>query len=51
MDVMIAGVDIIISRDLEIFVVELNAFPGFPKVRRFNLSKRIIYQIEKMKWS
>ena len=43
-----AGVDIMISKDLKhANVMELNAFPGFPKVRRFNLSKRIIESIEK----
>jgi len=50
-DIDFAGVDILISGNLEIFVVELNAFPGFPKERRFNLSKRIIHQIESKKWS
>lgn len=43
-----AGVDIMISKDLKhAYVIELNAFPGFPKVERFNLSKRIINSIEK----
>ncbi len=43
-----AGVDVMISKDLKVYVVELNAFPGFPKVGRFNLSKRIIQQVEKV---
>jgi len=50
-DIDFAGVDILINRNLEIYVVELNAFPGFPKESRFNLSKRIIQQIERRKWS
>ena len=50
-DIDFAGVDILINRNLEIYVVELNAFPGFPKEKRFNLSKRIIQQIERKKWS
>jgi len=42
-----AGVDIMISKDLKrACVIELNAFPGFPKSKRFNLSKRIISSIE-----
>lgn len=41
-----AGVDVMISEDLKVYVVELNAFPGFPKVGRFNLSKRIIQQVK-----
>jgi len=45
-----AGVDVMIGRDLKVYVVELNAFPGFPKVNRFNLSKRIIQQIDKNVW-
>ncbi|GAI11789.1 unnamed protein product, partial [marine sediment metagenome] len=45
-----AGVDVMISTDLKVYVVELNAFPGFPKVGRFNLSKRVIQQIEDKKW-
>ncbi|GAF73895.1 unnamed protein product, partial [marine sediment metagenome] len=36
--------------DLKVYVVELNAFPGFPRVDRFNLSKRIIRQVEDKKW-
>lgn len=46
-----AGVDVIISKDLKhAYVVELNAFPGFPSTKRFNLSRRIIKKIEKKKW-
>lgn len=45
-----AGVDILINKDLKVYVIELNSFPGFPKVSRFNLSKRIIEQIEAKKW-
>ena len=45
-----AGVDVMIGKDFKVYVVELNAFPGFPKVGRFNLSKRIIRQVENKKW-
>jgi len=48
-NVNFAGIDVMISKDLEVYVVELNAFPGFPKVRRFNLSKRIIQRMEDKK--
>ena len=51
MDVNFAGVDVMISKDLGVYVIELNTFPGFPKVSRFNLSKRIIQRIEDRKWN
>jgi len=51
MDVNFAGIDVMISKDLGVYVIELNAFPGFPKVSRFNLSKRIIQRIEDRKWN
>ena len=51
MDVNFAGVDVMISTDFKVYVIELNTFPGFPKVSRFNLSKRIIQRIEGKKWN
>jgi len=51
MDVNFAGVDVMISKDLGVYVIELNTFPGFPTVSRFNLSKRIIQRIENRKWN
>ena len=51
MDVNFAGVDVMISKDLKVYVIEFNTFPGFPKVSRFNLSKRIIQRIEDKKWN
>ncbi|GAG17651.1 unnamed protein product, partial [marine sediment metagenome] len=51
MDVNFAGVDVMISKDFKIYVIELNTFPGFIKVRRFNLSKRIIQRLENRKWN
>ena len=51
MDVNFAGVDVMISKDLRVYVIELNTFPGFTKVSRFNLSKRIIQRIEDKKWN
>jgi len=51
MDVNFAGVDVMISKDFSVYVIELNTFPSFPKVSRFNLSKRIIQRIEDRKWN
>ncbi len=51
MDVNFAGVDVMISKDFKIYMIELNALPGFPKESRFNLSKRIIQRIEGKKWN
>ena len=51
MDVNFAGVDVMISKDFKIYVIELNAFPGFPKESKFNLSKRIMQQMEGKKWN
>ena len=51
MDVNFAGVDVMISKDLGVYVIELNTFPGFTKISRFNLSKRIIQRMEDRKWN
>ncbi len=51
MDVNFAGVDVMISTDFKVYVIELNAIPGFPKECRFNLSRRIIQRIEDRKWN
>lgn len=51
MNINFAGVDIMIGKDFSVYVVEINAFPGFPKESRFNLSKRIIQRIEDRKWN
>jgi len=51
MDVNFVGVDVMIGKDLKVYVIELNTFPGFTKVRRFNLSKRIIQLMEDRKWN
>ena len=48
MDVNFAGVDIMIDKNFKVFTIELNTFPGFTKISRFNLSKRIIEHIEKL---
>ena len=50
-----AGVDIMPDSDHSAVVIEVNAFPGFPSMRdrkrRFNLSKYIIEEIARKKWS
>lgn len=41
-----AGVDIMPDARLKnAYVIEINAFPGFPKAKKFNLSKRILKRI------
>ena len=47
----LAGVDIMFSADWKkIQVVELNAFPGYPSSKGFNLSKRILEVIDDSEW-
>ena len=42
------GVDMMLSWDRRSVVfIEANAFPGFPKARRYNLSRDIIEEIVK----
>ncbi|MEE8360072.1 MAG: YheC/YheD family protein [Candidatus Omnitrophota bacterium] len=37
-----AGVDVILDRNLkDVYVLDINAFPGFPKKKTFNLAKHI----------
>ena len=39
----LAGVDILLDRNLkDVYIVDVNVFPGFPKRRTFNLTKSII---------
>lgn len=46
-----AGVDVAIDGlSMRPYVIEVNAFPGFPKRKRFNLSKRILHEICKHDW-
>ncbi len=44
-----AGVDIM-PNGKGVTVIEVNTFPGFPKTRKFNLSKYIIKEITQEKW-
>jgi hypothetical protein len=46
-----AGVDIMLHPEKhEPIVIEVNAFPGFPKVRTFNLARYLIAEIGKRRW-
>lgn len=39
----LAGIDIILDKNLkDVYVIDVNAFPGFPKRKTFNLAKHII---------
>ena len=43
LDLNFAGIDIMLHRNRrEVFVIDVNAFPGFPKRKTFNLSKDLI---------
>jgi len=51
MDLNFAGVDIMPNNgNSRVTVIEVNSFPGFPKVKRFNLAKYLIKEIVKQKW-
>jgi len=43
MDVNFTGVDVMISKDFKIYVIELNTFPGFPIESRFNCTYRRLF--------
>ncbi|MBW2984170.1 hypothetical protein KY361_03590 [Candidatus Woesearchaeota archaeon] len=51
MNLNFAGVDIMPNVDCKsVTVIEVNTFPGFPKVRKFNLAKYLIREIVSQKW-
>ena len=51
MDLNFGGVDIMPNNgNSKVTVIEVNSFPGFPKVRKFNLAKYLIREIVKQKW-
>ncbi len=51
MNLNFAGVDIMPNNGKNnVTVIEANAFPGFPKARKFNLAKLLIKEITKQKW-
>jgi hypothetical protein len=51
MNLNFAGVDIMPNVDCKtVTVIEVNTFPGFPKVRIFNLGKYLVKAIAEQKW-
>lgn len=43
------GMDVVLDRNLkDIFVVDINVFPGFPKIRTFNLTHAIIKELSRL---
>lgn len=45
----LAGIDVVIDRDhKDVHIIDVNAFPGFPKRRTFNLAKSIIAQLVRL---
>jgi glutathione synthase/RimK-type ligase-like ATP-grasp enzyme len=45
------GVDIMLdSNEKDTIVIEINTFPGFPKMKRFNLPGQMIKEIGKRRW-
>lgn len=55
MNLTFSGIDIIIDKNLkDAYVIELNAFPGFPGVKtgvKFNLPEKILKKIDNTKWN
>ena len=48
LELKFGGVDVMLCADKKnVMFIEVNTFPGFPKVRRFNLSKYLIKEIIK----
>jgi len=45
-----AGVDIMPSADGKVKVIEVNTFPGFPKMKSYNISRFMINILGKQKW-
>jgi len=46
LDFNLAGVDVALDSNLQdVYVVDVNAFPGFPKRRTFNLTRHIIKEV------
>ena len=48
--VNMAGIDIIIDRNLKsLYVLDVNIFPGFPKRKTYNLSRRMVRELARLK--
>ena len=45
----LAGIDVLLDRNCkDVYIVDVNAFPGFPKRKTFNLSKTIIKELAQL---
>jgi len=45
----LAGIDIVLDRNLkDVYVVDINAFPGFPKRRTFNITHRMTKEMVRL---
>ena len=43
------GIDVILDRNLkEIYVIDVNTFPGFPKRRTFNLTRCMLKELSRL---
>jgi len=46
----LVGMDIMIDRNLnDVYVIDVNLFPGFPKIRTFNLSQYMVKELKGIK--
>ncbi|NQT33458.1 MAG: hypothetical protein HQ594_07290 [Candidatus Omnitrophica bacterium] len=49
LDLKLAGIDVIVSGDLkDVYVIDVNMFPGFPKVRTCNIAQRMIRELKRL---
>lgn len=45
----LAGIDVVLDRNhKDVYIVDVNAFPGFPRRRTFNLSKTIVKELTRL---
>lgn len=50
LDLDLAGVDVILDEDMKnVYVIDVNMFPGFPKRRTHNLAREIIMQLREIR--
>ncbi|MEA3369180.1 MAG: hypothetical protein U9Q24_02350 [Candidatus Ratteibacteria bacterium] len=49
LDLKLAGIDIVLDRHLkDVYIVDVNVFPGFPKRRTFNLARSMIKELTRL---
>jgi hypothetical protein len=49
LDLDLAGIDVILDRNhKDVYIVDVNAFPGFPKSKTFNITKVIIRELARL---